>query len=75
MRDLFRNKFFETILFDLVNKANGLQFFLVYLFLFFYVLRATICPSSGETTVSIRHSRPKHVKKRNKRTKKNFAPS
>ena len=89
--------------------------FLVYLFMNLYVFWATMCPSSGETTVSLRHlvlvilygwlsgmhigqsstqsdkyhvshryscfswwwahSRPKHVEKRNKHTKKNCATS
>ena len=39
------------------------------------MFRATMCPSSGETTVSMRHSRPKHVEKRKKHTKKNCAQS
>jgi hypothetical protein len=35
------------------------------------MFRENLCPSSGETTVS--HTRPKHVVKRNKHTKKNCA--
>ena len=37
------------------------------------MFRATMCPSSGETTIS--HSCPKHVEKGNKYIKKNCAPS
>jgi len=33
----------------------GAQYFLVYLFQFLYMFRATMCPSSGELTVSMRH--------------------
>jgi hypothetical protein len=41
---------------------------------FLYMFRATVCPSSAETTVFM-HSRPKHTEKRNNHTKKNCAPS
>ena len=49
------------------------------------MFRATVCPSSGEITVSVRHlvfvtlygwlSGMQGVEKRNKHTKKNYAPS
>jgi len=56
---------------------------------FLYMLRATMCPSSGEITVSMRHlllvtlygwlsgmqGGMKDVEKRNKHSKKNCAPS
>ena len=55
----------------------GAHYFLVYLFQLLYMFRATMCPSSGELTVSMRHwyfalcmfswwwahSCPKHVQK------------
>ena len=46
--------------YNLVNKANLVHnLFLVYLFLSIfinlYVFRGTMCPSSGETTVFMRH--------------------
>jgi hypothetical protein len=41
---------------NLVNKANlGHNLFLVYLFINLYMFWATLWPSSGETTVSVRH--------------------
>ena len=33
----------------------GAHYFLVYLFRLLYVFRATVCPSSGKLTVSMRH--------------------
>ena len=43
-------------LYNLVNKANLVHnFFLVCLFFFLYMFRSTIFPSSGKTTVFIRH--------------------
>jgi len=101
-------------LYNLVNKGNLVHNFLSMFISFHYTLRATMCPSSGEITVSMRHlvlvtlcgwvsgmqgapcipdshpyrvtntkchidtvispddghSRPKHVAKRNKHTKK-----
>jgi len=33
----------------------GAHYFLVHLFQFLYMFRATVCPSSGELTVSMRH--------------------
>jgi len=48
-------------LYNLVNKANLVHnlfleyLFLVHLFINVYMFRATICPSSGETTVFMQH--------------------
>ena len=46
----------ETVTY-LVNKANLVQNFswYVYTYLFLYTFRATTCPPSGETTVTLRH--------------------
>jgi len=97
-------------LYNLVNKPAWCKFFLNIFISFLYMFRATMCPSSGEITVSMRHlvlvtlygwlsgmqdgihstqsdkyqasrtysyfswwwahSRPKHVEKRNRHTKK-----
>jgi len=45
-------------LYNLVNKANSVHsLFLLYLFLVYFLcmFRATMCPSSGETSVFMRH--------------------
>ena len=41
---------------SLVNKANLVHNFFTMLISFLYMFRATICPSSGETTAFMRHS-------------------
>jgi len=40
---------------DLVNKANLVHSFLSRFISFLYMFWATMCPSSGEITVSMRH--------------------
>jgi len=40
---------------NLVNKANLVQIFLSMFISFLYTFRATMCPSSGEITVSMQH--------------------
>jgi hypothetical protein len=98
-------------LYNLVNKANLVHNFPYYVYFFLYMFWATMCPSSGETAVFMRHlalvilystlhtrqssiqnnkyqvshkysfswwwahSRPKHIERRNKHTKKSCAPS
>jgi hypothetical protein len=42
-------------LYNLVNKANLVHKFLSMFISFIYMFRATMCPSSGEITVSMRH--------------------
>jgi len=39
---------------NLVNKANWVHNFLSTFISFLYMFRATVCPSSGEITVSMR---------------------
>ena len=38
-----------------LGLPSGAHYFLVYLFKLLYMFRATMCPSSGELTVSVRH--------------------
>ena len=40
---------------NLVNKANLVQIFLSTFVSFLYMFRASMCPSPGEITVSLRH--------------------
>jgi len=40
---------------NLVNKANVVRSFLSMFISLLYMFRATMCPSSGERTVSMRH--------------------
>jgi hypothetical protein len=42
-------------LYNLVNKANFVHSFPSRFISFLYLFRATMCPSSGEKTVSMRH--------------------
>ena len=42
-------------LYNFVNKSNLVRNVLSMFISFLYMFRATMCPSSGETTVSIRH--------------------
>ena len=41
------------VFFTLYGWLSGLHYFLVYLFQLLYMFRATMCPSSGELTVSV----------------------
>jgi len=41
--------------FDLVNRNNLVHNFLKFFITFLYMFRATMCPSSGENTVPMRH--------------------
>ena len=71
----------------LLNKANLCTIFLSMFISFLSTFRVTVCPSSGETTASMRHlvfdtlygwlsgMHTRHVEKRNKFSKKNCAPS
>ena len=42
-------------LYNLVSKANLVHNFFFSIFINHYMFRATMCPSSGETTVFMRH--------------------
>ena len=42
-------------LYNLVNKAKMVHNFLSMFICFLYMFRVTMCPSSGEITVSMRH--------------------
>jgi len=44
-----------AFVYNLVNKANLVQNFLSKFISFLYMFRVTMCPSSGETTVFVRH--------------------
>jgi len=43
------------VFFNLYGWLSGVHYFLVYLFQLLYMFRTTVCPSSGELTVSVRH--------------------
>jgi len=42
-------------LYNLVNKTNLVHIFILSIFINLYMFRATMCPSSGETSVFMRH--------------------
>ena len=45
----------RAFLYNLVDKTNSVQIILSMLIYFLYMFRANVCPSSGETTVPMRH--------------------